>query len=121
MNFDPLDASSAKIIVHDFGRRDPAPDDMPGEFPQVFKNWPSTSGNCYHDKGPFTLLESEAMAECSCGEKVTLVHVFKMLCTEENKMRQRFNYQHALLAQNEGKLKTKCDHCGKFSQLKGKA
>lgn len=120
MDLEPISNEAAKVIVHDFGRRDPAPDDKPGEFPRVFKKESMPSGNCRHDKGPFTLLEAEGAAECSCGEKVTLVHVFKMLCTEENKMRQRFEYQHALIAQNESKLKVKCDHCGKFSHLKGK-
>lgn len=111
---------SAKVIQHDFGRRDPAPDDKPGELPEVFKKSRFPSGNCMHDKGPFTLLEAEGMAECPCGERVTLVHLFKLLCTEENIMRQRFEYQRALLASNENKIKTKCDHCGKFTFLKGK-
>ena len=106
------------VITHDFGRRDPAPGDPKNELPAVFKNPSHHTGLCRHDAGPFTLLEAEEMAECKCGARITLVHVFKLLCQEENKMRQRFEYQRALLQKNEDRLKTKCDHCGKFSFIK---
>lgn len=110
---------TATVIPHDFGRRDPAPDDKPGEFPKVLQrdHFPP-AGNCRHDRGPFTLLEAEGMAECHCGERVTLVHLFKVLAGDENRMRQRFEYQRALVAELESRTKIKCDHCGKFTQLK---
>lgn len=109
---------TAEIIPHDFGKRI-APEDVPVDFPACLRV-SHTLGPCGHDKGPFELLEAEAMARCACGEKVTLVHVFKMLSRGENMLRQRFDYQRQVVAEMENRTRYQCQHCGKMNALRKK-
>lgn len=75
---------TAEIIPHNFGRR-VAPEEVPGDFPACLEREKWRGGEpCDHRRGPFSLLEAEGMAQCACGEKVTLLHVFKLLATAEN-------------------------------------
>jgi hypothetical protein len=111
---------TADIIPHDFGRRI-APEEVPGDFPACLEREKWRGGEpCEHRRGPFSLLEAEGMAQCACGEKVTLLHVFKLLATGENQLRQRFEYQRQLIAEMENRTRYKCEHCGKMNSLKPK-
>lgn len=78
---------------------------------------PYSSGNCKHRR--FLIDSKKALVECAdCGDQLNPMWVLETLCDEETRyMREKKRYSE-LLDELRKRSKCKCNHCGKFTDIK---
>ncbi len=86
------------------------------EAPLALTNKKTYSGCSHND---MRLDERLALVECGqCGERLDPMNVLVRLAHEESRLESRRAGLDAKLAEFEKKSKTKCRHCGKFTELR---
>lgn len=76
------------------------------------------SGACQHRTATFIVDEAMEEVQCGdCGAKLNAHWVLRQLCEKESRWRQRADDARKVLAEVEGRTRTRCQHCDQMTHI----
>ena len=75
---------------------------------------------CTHKRVPYRIREGEIEVECGgCGTRLDPMFVLHQLAIEDSLWKQRQEAAAKVGKELEGRVRTKCQHCGQITRIKG--